>query len=119
GLARGLIVTTLALAIIVALPLPEPISAAVRDSLIGERLATRGEYVQRALSGVFGDAVQQSIGLLTVHPESSERVDLPFRAASPTIDATTEARMLELLNRERTANGLQPLVMDDAIRQVA
>ena len=27
--------------------------------------------------------------------------------------------MLELLNRERMANGLQPLVMDDAIRQVA
>ena len=106
---------TLALAVVVALPLPDPITSAIHDSLLGERLATRGETVQRALGGVFGDAVQESIGLLTVHPESSERVDLPFKVAAPTIDPTAEVRMLDLLNQARTENGLQPLVLDETI----
>ena len=119
GLARGLFVTTLLLAIVVALPLPEPITSAIQESQLGERLAQRGESVQRALNGVFGDAVQESIGLLTVRPESNERVDLSFKVPNPAIDATAEARMLDLVNRARADNGLPPLVLDESIRQVA
>jgi uncharacterized protein YkwD/uncharacterized membrane protein required for colicin V production len=119
GLARGLIVAMLLLGIVAALPLPEPITSAVHDSRLGGPLAARGESVQVALRGVFGDAVQESIGLLTVRPESNERVQLSFKVPSPGIDQTAEQRMLDLVNRERANNGLQPLVMDDTIRQVA
>jgi uncharacterized protein YkwD/uncharacterized membrane protein required for colicin V production len=119
GLARGLLVATLGLAVVVALPLPDPITSAIHDSHVAEPLAARGENVQRALGGVFGDAVQESIGLLTVHPESSERVDLPFKVPSPTIDPTAEGRLFDLVNQARADNGVQPLVLDESIRQVA
>jgi uncharacterized protein YkwD/uncharacterized membrane protein required for colicin V production len=119
GLARGAVVAMLLLAIVAALPLPEPISQAVDESTLGSRLASRGQSVQRALGGVLGDAVQESIALLTVRPESSERVQLSFRVASPRIDPDTEAQMLVLVNRARTENGLEPVTVDPTITDVA
>lgn len=119
GVVRGVIVAMLLMGIVAALPLPEPITSAIRESRLGAPLAARGESVQTALRGVFGDAVQESIGLLTVRPESSERVELSFKVPSPSIDATGEERMLALVNRERERNGLQTLVMDETIRSVA
>lgn len=119
GLARGVVVATLLLAIVAALPLPEPITQAIRDSEVGSRLASRGETVQRALGGVLGDAVQESISLLTVRPESTERVSLSFQVASPRVDADAEAQMLVLLNRARAENGLEPVTVDPTIREVA
>lgn len=119
GLARGVVVATLLLAIVAALPLPEPVTRAVTDSTMGSRLAERGETVQRALAGVLGDAVQESISLLTVRPESTERVTLSFRVASPRIDADAETQMLALLNRSRAENGLEPVEVDPTIREVA
>jgi uncharacterized protein YkwD/uncharacterized membrane protein required for colicin V production len=118
GLARGVVVATLLLAIVAALPLPEPITSAVAESRIGSRLAGRGENVQRALGGVLGDAVQESISLLTVRPDSSERVDLSFRVASPRIDADAEGQLLALVNRARAENGLDPVTIDPTIREV-
>lgn len=119
GLVRGAIVGMLLLAIVASLPLPEPITQAVHDSYLGSRLADRGATVQRALSGVLGDAVQESISLLTVRPESTERVTLSFRVASPRIDADAETQMLELVNQARVENGLAPVTMDPTIREVA
>lgn len=119
GLARGIVVATLLLAIVAALPLPEPITRAVTDSRIGSRLAERGETVQRALAGVLGDAVQESISMLTVRPESTERVNLSFRVAAPRIDADAETQMLTLVNRARAENGLEPVEVDPTIRDVA
>jgi uncharacterized protein YkwD len=119
GFARGLVVATLLLAIVAALPLPEPITLAVTESRLGSRLAGRGENVQRALGGVLGDAVQESISMLTVRPESTERVTLSFRVAAPRVDAEAEAQMLALVNRARAENGLEPLTVDPTIRDVA
>jgi uncharacterized protein YkwD/uncharacterized membrane protein required for colicin V production len=119
GLARGVVVATLLLAIVAALPLPEPITRAVTDSRLGSRLAERGVTVQRALGGVLGDAVQESISLLTVRPESTERVTLSFRVGEPRIDADAEDQMLTLVNRARAENGLEPVNVDPTIRDVA
>ena len=119
GLARGIVVATLLLAIVAALPLPEPVTSAVAESMVGSRLAGRGENVQRALGGVLGDAVQESISLLTVRPDSSERVSLSFRVESPRIDADAENQMLTLVNRARAENGLEPVAMDPTTREVA
>jgi uncharacterized protein YkwD len=119
GAARGLLVATLLLAIVAALPLPSPITQAVAESRLGARLAQRGETVQRAIGGVLGDAVQESISLLTVRPESTERVNLSFRVAEPRIEAAAEEQMLVLLNQARTETGLEPVTLDPTIRQVA
>ena len=57
--------------------------------------------------------------MLTVRPESTERVNLSFRVAAPRIDADAETQMLTLVNRARAENGLEPVEVDPTIRDVA
>jgi uncharacterized protein YkwD len=68
---------------------------------------------------VFGEAVQETIDLLTVKPGSDERVTLQFTVKNPSVDAEAEERMLELVNRERTERGLKALQPDERLREVA
>ena len=119
GVARGAIVAMLLLGIVRALPLPEPVTRAISDSRLGSALAERGADLQRALAGVFGDAVQETLTTLTVRPESSERVQLRFTVAQPRVDEAAEARMLELVNQERAKAGLGAVTADSTIREVA
>ncbi len=119
GAARAVLVVLLASAVVGALPLPEPVTRAVRDSRSAAYLGDRGAALQRALAGVLGDAVQETLGLLTVRPESSERVNLRSKVTNGRVDETAEARMLELLNQARSRAGLVPLAIDDTIRQIA
>ncbi|MCC6177837.1 MAG: CvpA family protein [Chloroflexi bacterium] len=119
GGIHGGLVATLTLALVAALPLPEPVTQAVRTSALGSALLIRGEAVQQAIGSVVGDAVQESLGLLTVRPESDERVELPFRVEVPTIDAASEERMLALMNQEREQAGVPPVTLDPTIREVA
>ena len=119
GAVRGALVAMLLLGVIRALPLPEPVTRAIGDSHLGSYLADRGADVQRALAGVFGDAVQETLATLTVRPESTERVPLRFTVAAPRVDEAAEARMLELVNQARAEAGLGQLTVDPTIREVA
>jgi uncharacterized protein YkwD len=119
GVARGTLVVMLILAVTAAFPLPEPVSQAIHDSRLAPALGQWRQGLERAMAGVVDDTVQDTLQLLTVRPESGERVDLPFRVENPTIDEAAEVRMLELVNAERTRAGLSPLTMDPTIREVA
>jgi uncharacterized protein YkwD len=119
GAARGLLVATVLLMIAGTVPFPPPISGAYEGSRFRQVLEPRAAAMAEQFSGVFGEAVQETLDLLTVKPESNERVDLPFTVAQPGVDQAAEARMLELLNGERTSRGLKPLQPDDTIREVA
>ena len=57
--------------------------------------------------------------MLTVRPESTERVGLSFRVATPRIDPDAEQQMLDLINRSRAEHGLEPVTFDPSIRDVA
>ncbi|HYU20615.1 MAG TPA: CvpA family protein [Chloroflexota bacterium] len=118
GAARAALVTILTLGVVEVLPLPEPVHAAVADSRAASSLSEHGATLERAISGVLGDAVRETLGLLTVRPESDERVELPFRLEQTRIDEASESRMLDLVNAERRRGGLAPLSLDPAIRQV-
>ena len=119
GAARGALIAMLLLGLVRGLPLPEPIARAISDSRLGSALADRGADLQRALAGVFGDAVQETLTTLTVRPESTERVPLRFTVAAPRVDEAAEARMLELVNQERAKAGLGQVTVDPTIREVA
>lgn len=119
GAARGGMALMLTLGLMSALPLPEPVIGAVAESRTGSYLRERGADLEGAIAGVVGDAVQETLSMLTVRPESGERVDLRFTVAQPRIDEPVEARMLELVNRERARAGLGALRPDAQIREVA
>jgi uncharacterized protein YkwD/uncharacterized membrane protein required for colicin V production len=119
GLANGLITAALVAALLLAIPFGEGLRERARESPLVNRLAIYAERLEGALHPVFAEAVAETLNFLTVQPESNERVALPYKVANPRPRPDLEARMLELVNKERLAAGLKPLVADPELTEVA
>ncbi len=119
GLANGIVAAAIAAALLLALPLPGGIRASARESDIANRLAAYTQRFEAAFTPVFGDAIAQTLNLLTVRPESNQRVTLPYTVAQPPPAPELEAQMLQLVNQERARAGLAPLAADPELREVA
>jgi uncharacterized protein YkwD len=119
GLANGLITIALVSALLLAVPLNEAVHERARESQLVDRLAVYAQRLEAALHPIFAEAVAETLNLLTIQPESNERVSLPYTVANPRPRPELEARMLELVNRERVAAGLKPLLPDPELTEVA
>jgi uncharacterized protein YkwD/uncharacterized membrane protein required for colicin V production len=119
GLANGLITAAIISALLMAIPLSEGLSERTRESAVANRLAGYAQSLEGRLRPVFGDAIARSLNLLTVKPDSHERVTLPFTVTSTRPRPDLEKQMLDLVNEERVANGLQPLAPDPELTEVA
>lgn len=119
GVINGLIVAAILSALLLALPLSERVSESTRDSYIANRLAVYAEQLEGQLRPVFGEAIGRTLNLLTIRPDSNERVTLPFKVATTRPRPDLEKQMLDLVNRERAANGLRPLAPDPELTEVA
>ena len=119
GLANGLITAAILSALFLAIPLSEGLSERTRDSALVNRLAVYAQDLEARLRPVFGEAIAKSLNLLTVQPDSNERVTLPFTVTTSRPRPDLERQMLDLVNAERVANGLQPLAADPELTEVA
>ena len=119
GFVYGLIIAAVLSALLLALPLSESLSERTRDSVIADRLAVYAERLEGQLRPVFGEAIGRTLNLLTVRPDSDERVTLPFTVATTRPRPDLEKRMLDLVNQERAAAGLRPLAADPELTEVA
>ena len=117
GFANGLIVAAILSALLLAVPLSEGLSERARDSVVASRLSVYAERLESQLRPVFADAIGRTFNLLTIRPDSSERVTLPFKVESTRPRPDLEQQMLEMVNKERTASGLRPLVADPEATQ--
>ncbi len=119
GAASGLIDATLAVMLLLALPLSDNLSNATRDSRLAQRLAPAVQWVEARLLPIFDEAAGRTFNLLTVRPESGETIQLSYTVQDPRPRPELEARMLELINREREKEGLKPLRADPEAAEVA
>ena len=119
GLANGLITAALISALLLAIPLNEGLRERARESPTANRLAVYAERLEAKLHPVFAEAVAETLNLLTVEPDSHERVTLPYKLANPRPRPDLEAKMLTLVNQERATAGLQPLAPDPELTEVA
>ena len=119
GLAYGIITIGILSALLLAIPLNERLHDRARESVLVNRLAVYAERLEAELHPVFGEAIARTLNLLTVQPDSTERVDLPFKVANTRPLPNAEARMLDLVNQERIAAGLRPLEPDPELTEVA
>jgi uncharacterized protein YkwD len=119
GFANGLITAAIISALLLAIPVSEGISERTRESVLANRLAGYAQSLESRLRPVFGDAIARSLNLLTIQPDSNERVTLPFTVTSSRPRPDLEKQMLDLVNAERAANGLQPLAPDPELTEVA
>lgn len=119
GFVNGVILAAVLSALLMALPLSEGLSERTRDSVLANRLAVYAEQLEAALRPVFGEAIGRTLNLLTIRPDSDERVTLPFKVTNTRPRPDLEQRMLDLVNKERAAAGLRPLVADPELTEVA
>jgi uncharacterized protein YkwD len=119
GLVNGLITAALVAALSLALPISESIHERARESGLVNRLAVYAQRLEATLHPVFAEAVAHTLNLLTVQPDSHERVSLPYKVARSVPKPELEARMLDLVNQERARAGLRPLAPDPELREVA
>ena len=119
GFVNGLILAAILAALLMALPLSEGLSERTRESALANRLAVYAERLEGALRPVFGEAIGRTFNLLTIKPDSDERVTLPFKVTNVRPRPDLEQKMLELVNQERAAAGLRPLAPDPELTEVA
>ena len=119
GFANGLITAAILSALLLAIPLSEGLSERTRDSAVANRLAVYAERLENQLRPVFGEAIGRTLNLLTIRPDSNERVTLPFTVEKTRPRPDLEKQMLDLVNQERQAAGLSPLAADPELTEVA
>ena len=119
GAVNGLIAAALAAAVLLAVPFDQQWQERARESPLVNRLAVYAQRLESALHPVFAEAVAETLNLLTVQPDSHERVTLPYKVGNSRPRPELEARMLELINKERMARGLRPLAPDPELTAVA
>ncbi len=115
----GVVVAALLVTLVAVAPMPAVVSDAVQTSRFGSRLVGWTTDIEARLRPIFGDAIAETLNFLTVKPESDAFLQLPYKVADPQPNPAAEEEMLRLVNEERHKAGLQPLVMDEALRQVA
>lgn len=119
GLINGLITAALVAALSLALPFSESVHERARESALVNRLSVYAQRLEAALHPVFAEAVAHTLNLLTVQPESHERVELPYTVSKSVPRPELETRMLDLVNEERAKAGLRPLALDPELTPVA
>lgn len=119
GVVSSLIILSFAFSLIVSLPSSPYIKKEIASSSIGGKLVGQTANVEKALNGIFGGALHDTLTFKTVEPQSSETLNLHFKVANSKVDEQAEKAMLQLVNKERTSRGIKPLVMDEALTTLA
>lgn len=119
GLASGLIFAAILAALLLAVPLPASLRESSREGALSNRLAIYTERLEAVLAPVFDEAVAETLNKLIIRPESSERVELEYKVEDTKPLPELEAQMLEMVNDERRAAGLNPLAPDPELTEVA
>lgn len=119
ALGNSVILLAFVLTLIISLPTVPWLKKDILDSKLGSLLLLRAQGVEQAIDGVFGQAVNETLTFLTVHPEGNETVDLKFTTRQVAVDQKSEEIMLGKVNEERAKAGVQPLVLDPKLRDLA
>lgn len=119
GTINGAIYSFIIVALLFSLPLFDGLTAAMRNSIIADKVSGQVEWLDEKLSPVFDEAVKKTMNKLTVEPGSTETVNLHFTVKNPKVRSDLETEMLGLVNDERKKVGLQPLKADPELTVVA
>ena len=119
GFTGGLVNAAVLSIVLLTVPILDGLSAMARESVMASRLSAPADWLEAKLSPIFDLAIQRSLKLLIVPPESRVSIDLSFQAAGAKVRPDLEARMLDMANAERARQGVQPLKPDPELAEVA
>lgn len=116
---KSLIFITLALNILVGLPISADQKNAISSAEVPKYLLHKSSAWQAKLGENIGGQIADSLNFMTVKPKSDERVLLGYSTTAVKADPAAEAAMLRLVNEERRKRGLRELVADDRLREAS
>lgn len=119
GLASAFILLSFLLTVVIALPSSPYLKQLVTTSRLSAAFIAHTAGFEHQLNDVFGGALDETLNVLTVKPESDETVVLHFTVKDPAVDIASERKMLSLVNSERTSRGLLPLILDSSLQSLA
>jgi uncharacterized protein YkwD len=119
GTVNGIIFAALLSIVISGIPLGNNFSEEAQNSSIAYNLTSRTRWIENKARPVFSDMINDSGAIFTIHPETNKLIKLPFKLNTSRARPDLEARMLVLINRERSERKLKPLKADTSLRQVA
>lgn len=120
GFVSGLITAAFVSALLFSMPFSDGFQENLRESRTANRLAAYTDELETALTPIFGEAIKQTLNRrIPAGTEANEIVSLPFKVENARQRPELEAEMLQLINRERIANGLAPLQADPELTEVA
>ncbi len=119
GAVDALVIAAIFIVFLMTLPFPPQVSAAARDSNIGEYLAVKTEGMVGTLDRLFGEIVSRTLTVMSLPPESAKSLRLAFKVADPLNRPDLENMVLELINIERANRHLDSLEPDPALSEVA
>ncbi|PVY42851.1 CvpA family protein [Pontibacter virosus] len=119
GMISGVITIAIISVLLLLLPLPEHVRSYVQGSNLAGRFGDYTHLAEDELTSVFDRVAERTLNELTIATKTDEYIELPFTTDDYQPQPALEARMLELLNEERIAKGLQPLQADTALTSVA
>jgi len=105
-----------------ALSLPAFLDSQIGESRVGSFLQSDPLRLHDDFQGVFDSVLRSALkdfSFLKVQTGPTERRDLPAKVLETTVDSAAEEKMLVMVNAERTARGIKPLVMDEEARRAA
>jgi len=114
---RTLVITAVALAAALILPVGNDVRSAIDASRIGQVLVEQIAVVQPALSALAGQD-EGALFVTKLAADQTEKLDLPD-TLTLVPDPDAESAMLKLVNDERIAQGLRPLELDPRLVPVA
>lgn len=119
GAINGAMHAVVVAVLLLTLPLGPRIGTWAHESALASRFAAPAEWVEVQLAPVFGPAVDRTLQAVTVDPESRATIPLKFRVTQAQPRPDLEGQMLEMVNAERRAAGLEPVKPDGQLTQVA
>lgn len=119
AIINGIIFLAFLLTLAVTLPTRGDVKYAILNSRLGAPLVVRTQVIEKQISDIFGDAINETLTFLTIPKESGETVNLHFTTNDHSVDIETEIKMFTLINAERTNRGLKPLAFDQGKLQEA
>jgi uncharacterized protein YkwD len=119
GAVNGSVHAVVVAVLMLTLPLGARLGTWAHESALAARFSAPAEWAEAQLAAVFHPAVERTLQVVTVQPESRKGIALHFKVAEARPRPDLEEQMLELVNAERRAAGLEVVKPDPILTELA